>query len=209
MLLRNNIDIDYDLLEQEIARQKASCQALSELTEQLASIRPSSVSAHRVESLEALFALNDRDFLTAAFRLFTGTKTDDSSFNRYLVQLRNGVPKNYIAASLRYSPAGRRHPQKLTTPASWRLYALVQVPILGRLVETSIAILGAANIKRSLVVNERRSAEIQQRQEVMLEQMERDIRDINEKMDASHAVILSRIEKIQKTLLTQGQMKKR
>ena len=149
MFLRNNPDIDYDTLEREVRERLAILDSLETAQGDGGGSTEQSLA---VASLADLYALDDEDFIQAAYHTFLGRDADPEGFRHYLALLRDGVSKSAVAAGLRYSRAGRRRPQRFHPRKAWLSWVATRVPVAGRVLESLLAVLGIARLKRTVLL---------------------------------------------------------
>lgn len=154
MLLRNNPALDYDLLEREIQGILDASDAL-EAKPGTSSSPEAARTAKELMTIEALYALEDEAFIRQAYRCFLDREPDEQGFNHYLNLLREGHSKGAVAASLRYSPAGRARSQTIDLPLEWLKWAPTKIPVVGKLYAALGALLGIAKLKRTTIQNQR------------------------------------------------------
>jgi O-antigen chain-terminating methyltransferase len=65
-----------------------------------------------------------------------------------------------VAAGLRYSRAGRARPQRFQLRRAWLSWIATRTPVAGRLLESLLALLGIARLKRTLLQLQRQLREI-------------------------------------------------
>lgn len=170
MLLRNNPAIDYDLLEREI-------QGLMDAAGARPGTSPSPQATDAstgITSIEELYALEGKAFIHQAYHCFLGREPDEQGFHHYLNLLREGYSKGAIAASLRYSPAGKARPQTIDIPGEWLKWAPTKIPVLGKVYAALGALMGAAKLKRATIQNQRELKLLQPR----IEQFYADLNDM-------------------------------
>src|SRR5690606_29045472 len=155
MFVRNNPDIDYDILEVEVRQRMAELERLRQ--DQEAGGRDTGES-FEVGSLAELYALDDEDFIQAAYHSFLGRDADPEGFAHYLSLLQEGVSKSAVAAGLRYSRAGRARPQRFRLRKAWLSWIATRTPVVGGLLESLLALLGVAGLKRNLLQLQRQVA---------------------------------------------------
>ncbi len=158
MFVRNNPDIDYDALEAQAREGLAALDGLAPAADGDGDESPALMA---IQSLEELYALDDEDFVQGAYHLFLGRDADTEGFAHYLDLLRQGVSRSAIAAGLRYSRAARARPQRFHLRRAWLGWVAVRTPVLGRVLESLLALAGIANLKRAVLMLQRQQREIQ------------------------------------------------
>lgn len=152
MIQRNNPDIDFDTVENDIARTlETYASDNTPATPETAEEMP-----HQdvpVSSLETLYSLDDETFVREAHRLFTGRPADPALVASLLTELQRGWPRSQIAAALRYSREARQRPENnnVRMRKSWLTYRLSHLPLLGPLMETLLALAAAGRLKRTTI----------------------------------------------------------
>jgi hypothetical protein len=86
----------------------------------------------QVDTLDELFALEDRAFIRAAFVAVLGRRPDPQGLEAYLAHRRAGMPRVEILHHLATSPEGReRSPRLEGLGACLRRYRWSRLPVLG------------------------------------------------------------------------------
>ncbi|MEA3299547.1 MAG: methyltransferase domain-containing protein [Pseudomonadota bacterium] len=155
MFVRNNPDIDYDTLEVEVRQRMAE---LDRRRQDQEAGGQDARESFEVNSLAELYALDDEDFIQAAYHSFLGRDADPEGFAHYLSLLQEGVSKSAVAAGLRYSRAGRARPQRFRLRKAWLSWIATRTPVVGGLLESLLALLGVAGLKRNLLQLQRQVA---------------------------------------------------
>lgn len=168
-LVKNNPDIDYDILEKQINQtvELLNRCASTDTTEtancgQKPDVLNVSESAESIGTLDDLYRLNDREFIRAAYIEFLKREPDPDGEQHYLQLLREGLSKRTLCAILRNSPAGRTHEQRFNLKKEWILFRLTRVPLLGKIIDTVVALAGITNIKKSLLAMQQQLAVTQE-----------------------------------------------
>lgn len=155
MFVRNNPDIDFDALEKEVQERIARHHGQAEQqTESSAS------NVFAAASLDELYALDDEKFIHGVYCTFLGRDPDQGGLTHFLNLLRRGTSKSIIAAALRYSPEARARPQRFHLRRAWLAWMAIRTPLVGRLFEILVAMMGSANLKRTVLVMQRQMQEI-------------------------------------------------
>lgn len=122
-------------------------------SERLADLDQSVVSAippQHASSLDELFAWDGEAFVTLAFRTFLHRAPSESELSDHLAQLRAGTAKHDLAASLRYSPEAQIDNRHFDLKRQRLRSSLENIPVLGRILSWSLALLGVGRAKRTL-----------------------------------------------------------
>ena len=159
MFQHNNPSIDYDNLEQAVAARLARLETLSS-EEQHTRSDQEHTALFNIDTLEDLYALDNEDFIQAAYHTFLGRDADAEGFQHHLKLLESGVSRSAIAAGLRYSRPARSRPQRFHLRRAWLNWIVVRTPVIGRALEAALALLTIGNIKRTLLQVQRQLSDI-------------------------------------------------
>ena len=199
-LRRNNPDIDYDVLEQAIAN---NLQRIEQHTAAGATPRaePSTAPQHPVASLADLYALDDVDFIRAAYQEFLKREPDPDGQQHYLEMLHSGTAKNLICAHLRYSEAGRQHPQRFALTSERWLLRLSRLPVIGRALNLLHSLAGIHKLKRGLLAQQQQLYRQQQEHQRLANIIDKDLyQDLNSLEYGLHQQRLESVAQLQRQL---------
>jgi len=145
MFVRNNPNIDFDALENEVnARIETYKQGLNphEVPEydaerlQRARLDMTQLQHTNVEGgLDLLYTLEDRDFVYYAYNYFLGRPPTEQEAATRTQRLRSGANKTRIACELRYSDEGKNKNENVSLKKELIAYKLISLPVVGRFFE--------------------------------------------------------------------------
>jgi SAM-dependent methyltransferase/regulator of replication initiation timing len=143
MLLRNNPDIDFDSLEDDISARIESYQQALDQSE-IPQYDPERLEKARLDmanlqhtnvagGLNMLYSLEDRDFVFYAYRLFLERPPTEREAAICTERLRTGENKTRIACELRYCAEGADKNPGLSLAKERIAYKLIALPVIGGL----------------------------------------------------------------------------
>jgi hypothetical protein len=211
LLVRNNPDIDFDALEAEIAAKLDRYQEQQNI-EQLPPFDPDGTLAGAlVESLDALYRLDDEYFVDQAFRLFLGRSPSQGECEVYVQRLRSGLPKSHLAAALRYSAEGSKYNAPFGLRKQWFSYALTRLPVVGVLMESLLALAGLGRLKRTVLAmgleNRRQFVELHRELDDTKQlafRLRHQHQELQSRMEINIAALVKKIERLETRASTQN-----
>ncbi|MCK9502581.1 MAG: hypothetical protein M0Q95_00160 [Porticoccaceae bacterium] len=210
LLVRNNPDLDFDDLEAQISAQLDRYQE-RENTQPPPFDPDGTLEGALVESLHALYQLDDEYFVDQGFRLFLGRSPSQGECEVYIQRLRSGVPKSHLAAALRYSAEGSKYNAPFGLRKQWFIYALTRLPVVGVLMENLLALAGLGRLKRTLLAmgleNRRQFAELQRELDDARQlafRLRHQHQELQSRMEINVATLVKKIDQLEAQLSHQG-----
>lgn len=142
--IKDAIRVDADAIRQRAAATPAAAPERV----LVANPAPHASTRHDV-AINELCGFHSVDFIERAFIAVLGRPADENSVQVHLAQLNAGRSKLEILGDLRWSPEGRARAVKM--PGLYLRYLLIKlgrVPVIGRLVESAVALASVAAIAR-------------------------------------------------------------
>lgn len=143
MFIRNNPNVDFDTLEQEVTdrietyRQALDSEEVPEFDAgrlQSAKVDMAQLQHTNVDGgLNLLYSLEDRDFVYYAYNLFLGRPPTEREAASCTERVRAGENKTRIACELRYSDEGQGRNENISLRIERIVYKLISLPVIGRL----------------------------------------------------------------------------
>jgi O-antigen chain-terminating methyltransferase len=195
MLIPNNPDIDFEELNRRLAEELARYHSEGQTRNlPLFDPAPPANALGLPMSWERLVTLEDDALVRAAYQFLLGRPADPAGAAHWGSQLRRGIDKFEVLATLRYSAEGKRHAAQTHGLRRARLKAMVRrIPVLGNMLFSLYGIARTEARHQSYTVR-LRQLETQQRaqsqsQEALHRQMQHEIQTLRQLLEERNQTV--------------------
>ncbi|MBE9395953.1 methyltransferase domain-containing protein [Pontibacterium sp. N1Y112] len=153
MLKRNNPNIDFDALNARIAEQLTHYQHNTAIPPEFAvetrSSAPAVSTTAPITSITELLSLEDKEFVSEAYKLLLGRPSDNDGLNHYLGLLRSGEEKSHIINSLAFSAEGKKNAHLVPGRTKQLIKRVIlKLPVISKVSATLFSTLSAPQFRR-------------------------------------------------------------